>query len=99
MGRVLGLAIALAGAAAGVGDERQGPAPTIQGKWEVTAARFNGAECPAPKGCTLAAGEQEVMIYDEGVQVRTLSYALDPKVNPPRIDLVRDGTGAKALGI
>jgi uncharacterized protein (TIGR03067 family) len=80
-------------------DEKKPAADVLKGKWEVTAARFNGSELAGPKGRVLDFGDTEFTTYDGEAKGRTVSFTLDPKADPKRIDLDRGGDGGKALGI
>jgi len=80
-------------------DEKKPDAAGLKGKWEVTAARFNGSELSGLKGRVLDFGEGEFTTYDGEAKGRTLSFTLDAKADPKRIDLDRGGDGGKALGI
>ncbi len=73
--------------------------PALKGKWEITAASFNGNASLALKGRILEFGDGEFTAYDGERKGRTLSFKLDPKASPKQIDLKRDGSDTKALGI
>jgi len=99
MNRLLILVILPAVVSAVVGDEKPATTPTIRGKWEVTAATFNGTASTAPKLRVIAFDEDDVTTFDGGAPTRSVTYTLDTKTDPKRIDLNSEAGDHKALGI
>jgi uncharacterized protein (TIGR03067 family) len=82
-----------------VGDDKPAAAPTIRGKWEVSAATFNGTAFTGPKDRILEFGEDEVTMFDGRAPTRSVSYTLDATTGPKHIDLDSGADDKKALGI
>lgn len=99
MNRFLCLVIVLAALPAFADDKKPATDKALKGKWQVTAARFNGADSDNLKGRVLAFDEQEFSTYDGETRGRTIAFTLDPKADPKRIDLNAGADGNKALGI
>ena len=98
MYRSLSLVVVLAALPA-YADEKMPPTdPALKGRWQVTAARFNGADSDNLRGRTLVFDDQEFSTYDGETKGRTLTFTLDPKADPKRIDL-NAADDRKALGI
>lgn len=98
MTRRLAIVFVLAAGPVGADEKKPATDPALQGKWEVTAAAFNGTAMPALKGRTLVFGDDEFTTYDGDTPGRTLTFTLDPNAKPKQIDLTRPD-GAEAPGI
>ena len=99
MCRILSLAIVLAALPAFADDKKPATDAALKGKWQVSAAKFNGAESDNLKGPVLLFDEKEFSTYDGDTKGRTIAFTLDPKAEPKRIDLNAGVEGKKALGI
>ena len=80
-------------------DDKKPAESPLKGKWEVTAAKFNGSEMATLKGRTLVFDETEFSTYDGETRGSTLAYTLNPKADPKKIDVEQGAGGKKALGI
>src|SRR5687767_14646572 len=96
MCRILSLVIVLVALPATADDKKTAIDPALKGKWQVTAARFNGADSDNLKGRHLVFEEQEFTTYDGETKGRTVSYAVDAKADPKRIDLNAGAEDKKA---
>ena len=99
MNRVVLFACVVVAAPAVADEKKPATDAALKGKWEVTEARFNGSETAGVKGRVLDFGDSEFTTYDGEAKGRTLSFTLDPKASPKRIDLARGAADDKALGI
>src|SRR5687767_7875731 len=99
MCRFLSLAIVLAAVPAFADEKKPATDAALKGKWRVTAAKFNGADSDNLKGRVLVFEEQEFSAYDGETKGRTISFTVDPKADPKRIDLNAGGDGKMALGV
>lgn len=99
MKRRFGLMILLAVVTVIVGDDKPAATPTIRGKWEVSAATFNGTAFTGPKDRILDFGEDEVTMFDGRAPTRYAAYTLDATTDPKHIDLDSGAGDKKALGI
>jgi len=99
MNHVIGLMVLLAGVPLVVGEGKPAATPTIRGKWEVSAATFNGTAFTGPKNRTLDFGEDEVTTFDGGAPTGFVAYTLDATTDPKHIDLDSGAGDKKALGI
>ena len=99
MNRPFGLMILLVLVPVIAGDDKPAAAPTIRGKWAVSAATFNGTEFTAPKDRILDFGEDEVTTFDGGAPTRFAAYTLDATSEPKHIDLDSGAGDKKALGV
>lgn len=80
-------------------DETKPTDAALKGKWEVTAASFDGAESAKLKGRILLFKDGEFTTFDGEVEGRTLTFTLNPKAKPREIDLDRGTDGVKTQGI
>jgi uncharacterized protein (TIGR03067 family) len=80
-------------------DEKKADSTGLKGKWEVTAASFNGNESPALKGRVLEFTDSEFTTYDGDKKGRTIAFKADATTKPKTIDLLRGSDDVKALGI
>lgn len=99
MSRLNVIAILLLTLPASADEPKPATDTALKGRWEVTAARFNGADSDGLKGRVLVFDEREFTAYDGEKKGRTVAYTVDPKAEPKRIDLASGGDGKKALGI
>ena len=99
MCRIVSAIIVLAALPALADEKKPATDATLKGKWQVSAARFNGADSDNLKGRVLVFEDEEFSTYDGDAKGRTLTFTLDPKAEPKRIDLNAGGDGKKVLGI
>src|SRR5262249_25613674 len=99
MNRRFGLMILLAVVPVVAGDDKPAVTPTIRGKWEVSAATFNGTAFAHQKGRILEFDEHVVATYDGELPGRVTPYSADLTTDPKRIDLNTEAGENKALGI
>lgn len=99
MNRTLGVLTFIAFVPMLPADEKPGAPSALRGKWEVTAATFNGTAFMGLKGRLLDFGEDEVATHDGEVPTRATGYTVDATTDPRRIDLDSGYEGKKALGI
>jgi uncharacterized protein (TIGR03067 family) len=99
MRRFIAFAILLVPLSASADDKAPASDAALKGKWQLTAAKFNGADSDGLKGRILVFEGGEFTTYDGDKKGRTVTYTLDPKADPKQIDLTAGGDGKKALGI
>jgi len=99
MSRFTAFAVLLATLPAFADEKKLMTDAALKGKWEVTAARFNGADSDGLKGRFLVFEDQEFSTYDGDKKGRTVAYTVNPKADPKQIDLAAGGDGKKARGI
>lgn len=99
MYRFLCLALVLAVVPAQADDKKPATDADLKGKWEVTAARFNGTSSDALKGRVLVFGDGEFTTYDGETKGRTVTFTVNPKADPKQMDLSAGADDRKALGI
>lgn len=79
-------------------DKKPAADPDLKGKWEITAATYDGQERDDMKGGQLVVGDGEIKAVKDGKEVRTLKFTVDPKASPKRIDMARpDGKSAPGI--
>ena len=99
MSRFLSLAIVLATLPASADEKKPATDPALKGKWEVTAAKFNGADSDNLKGRFLVFDAGEFTTYQGDTKGRTVAFTVDPKADPKKIDLTAGAEDKKAAGI
>lgn len=82
-----------------IGDDKPAATPTIRGKWEVSAATFNGTAFKAPKEHIFVFDEEDITTFNGGAPIRSVTFTLDAATDPKRIDLDAGAGDKKALGI
>ena len=79
--------------------EKKAEPNPLDGKWEVVAAKFDGADVQRLKGRMLAFTDSKMVVDGSDKKENALSYTLDTKADPMQIDLERASAKQKALGI
>ena len=80
-------------------DDKPAAVGSLIGRWEVTAATFNGRESAGVKGWALTFGDEEVTTDDGGPVRRVVSYSIKSTATLKEIAFDRRGDGGTALGI
>jgi uncharacterized protein (TIGR03067 family) len=99
MHRLLCLAVVLATLPASADEKKPATAAALKGKWEVTAAKFNGADSESLTGRFLVFDQGEFTTYQGDTKGRTVRFTVDPKADPKKIDLTAGSEDKKAAGI
>lgn len=78
-------------------DAKTEPA-ALKGRWKVTAVTFDGKELPAGDR-SIAFEDKQFVAFDGEKKLRALAFTIDPAADPVTIDMTRDGSDQKTLGL